>query len=104
MNITSLILGVTFFIAGLLFTMGKIHILLTPWKNMPGEEKEKILIGPLCRNIGCVIVLSGILFMLSGIWGGFREHFFVLSMIIWFVLAGADLMYIEKSGRYQKNE
>ena len=36
---------------------------------MPQEEKDKIKILPLCRNIGKIIVLSGIIFLMKGLMG-----------------------------------
>ena len=66
------------------------------------EEKEKIKIVPLCRNIGEVIALNGLIFLLKGLWSGFENHWFVTAMIAWFIVAGFDLWYIEKSDRYYK--
>lgn len=102
MHVASIFLGVLFMMAGLLFVCGKIHIHLSNWKNMPSEEKEKIDIVPLCRNVGAVIMLSGVIFMIKGLWSGFTGSWFTLTMVAWFMAAGADLLYIEKSRRYQK--
>ena len=101
MNIPCLIFGIIFLVAGLLFVCGKLHIFIGAWKKMPEEEKNKIRIKPLCRNIGSIIMLSGILFLFGGIFATFREHWFVISMIIWLVIAGIDVFYIYKSKRYQ---
>ena len=68
---------------------------------MPPEEKEKIAIVPLCRNIGEIIALNGIIFLLkvfglvfqtTGLWehGGMDDH------------SSFDVWYIEKSQRYRK--
>lgn len=101
MNITCLIFGVIFLIAGFLFAIGKLHVLLAAWKKMPNEEKEKIRIMPLCRNIGLMIMLSGALFLINGFWESFRDRWFALSMIIWLVVAGLDVWFITKSKHYQ---
>ena len=63
---------------------------LSAWKNMPQPEKDKIKIRPLCRNIGEVIALNGIIFLLKGFWSGFSDHWFVGAMIAWLVVAGFD--------------
>ena len=63
---------------------------------MPQEEKEKIKIVPLCRNIGEVIALNGIIFLMKGLWSGFADHWFVAAMIAWLMIAGFDVWYIEK--------
>ena len=102
MNLTCIFFGVIFTIAGFMFAYGKDHIHFSSWKNMPQEEKEKIKIVPLCRNIGEVIVLNGLIFLLKGLWPGFEKHWFVIAMIAWFIVAGFDLLDIEKSDRYYK--
>ena len=60
MDFTCIFFGILFTIAGFVFACGKGHIHLSEWKNMPQEEKDKIKIIPLCRNIGEVIALNGI--------------------------------------------
>ena len=102
MNLTCIFFGVIFTIAGFMFACGKGHIHLSSWKNMTQEEKEKIKIVPLCRNIGEVIALNGLIFLLKGLWPGFENLWFVTAMIAWFIVAGFDLWYIEKSDRYYK--
>ena len=84
-------------IAGFLFACGKGHIHLSAWKNMPQEEKEKIKIKPLCRNIGEVIALNGIIFLIKGLWSGFENHWFAAAMLVWLTVAGLDFWYITKS-------
>ena len=103
MNITCVVFGILFSAAGALFAAGKLHTHLPAWKRMPPEEKEKIRILPLCRNIGEVILLSGIIFLLNGFWSAFRGHWFTAAMIAWLVVAGVDVYLIGKSRRY-KNE
>ncbi len=69
---------------------------------MSPKEKEKLDIMPLCRNIGEVIMLNGLIFLMRGLWADFSEHWFTAAIIAWFLVAGVDLLYIEKSRRYQK--
>lgn len=102
MHFTSIVLGVVFTIAGFLFACGKLHIHLSNWKNMPDEEKEKIDIVPLCHNVGAIITLSGLIFLLKGLWADFTGSWFTITMVVWFIVAALDLLYIEKSRRYQK--
>lgn len=71
-------------------------------KICPPEEKEKIAIVPLCRNIGEIIALNGIIFLLKGLWAGFSDHWFVGAMVAWMIIAGFDVWHIEKSQRYRK--
>ena len=98
LNCTSIILGIIFTAAGFLFASGKLHVHLTSWKNMSPKEKEKLDIMPLCRNIGEVIMLNGLIFLMRGLWADFSEHWFTAAIIAWFLVAGVDLLYIEKAG------
>ena len=101
MDFTCIFFGVLFTIAGFLFVCGKGYIHLSAWKNMPQEEKDKIKIIPLCRNIGEVIALNGIIFLMKGLWSGFSNHWFVCAMTAWLIVAGFDVWYIGKSNRYR---
>lgn len=101
MNFTCIFLGILFCLVGIVFACGKGHIHLSAWKAMPEEEKKKIEIIPLCRNIGEVIALNGEIFLLKGLWSGFSEHWFVCAMIAWLAVAGFDVWYIGKSTRYR---
>ena len=101
MDFTSIFFGILFTVAGCGFACGKGHIHLSAWKNMPQKEKEKIKIGPLCRNIGEVIALSGIIFWVKGLWPGFSGSLFVCAIIAWLLVAGFDVWYITKSDRYR---
>ena len=71
--------------------------------KMMEEEKRKIHIRPLCRNVGMMIATSGIIFLLSGAWYAFRKSGFLWCMVGWMVLSGADVYWIGKSGRYQSS-
>lgn len=102
MDFICVFLGILFTIVGFLFFFGKVHIHLSSWKNMPQEEKDQIKILPLCRNIGEVILLSGIIFLLKGLWADFSNHWFMGSMIAWLVVAGLDVWYMTKSQRYKQ--
>ena len=77
MDYTCIFFGVLFTIGGIVFATGNGHPHLSAWRNMPPEEKEKIAIVPLCRNIGEIIALNGIIFLLKGLWAGFSDHWFV---------------------------
>ena len=103
MNFTCIFFGILFFVAGVLFAAGKLHEQITTWKNMPMEEKHRIKIMPLCRNIGTMIALSGVIFLIKGFCQGFRNQLFVMAMILWLILAGIDLYLIEKKHWYESN-
>ena len=102
MNATCIIFGLLFIAFGILFAMGKLHKIITPWNSLSQQEKDQIAIQPLCVNIGEVIALSGIILLMNGMIPNFKSHWFVISMIAWFFIAGFDLWYIEKSKKFKK--
>ena len=83
MNGACLFLGILFLAAGIYFYSGKAVNHITAWKTMPEEEKRKIHIRPLCRNVGMMIATSGIIFLLSGAWYAFRKSGFLWCMVGW---------------------
>lgn len=104
MNFSCIVFGITFIAAGIIFAIGKWHIHLSAWKNMTEEEKSEINIIPLCRNIGAVIMLGGVIFLLKAFIPAFAGKLFIVFMILWLIGAGCDLAYITKSKRYQNNK
>ena len=101
MDYICIFFGILFTAGGIIFSLGKGHIHLQAWKNMAREEKEKIRITELCRNIGAVIVLNGLIFLTKGFWLGFSTRLFSFAMIAWLIIAGIDVWYISKSDRYR---
>lgn len=103
MKFVCVILGVLFVAAGISFALGKGHIHLAAWKRMSRKEQDRIRIGPLCLNIGEVIALSGVIFLLRGLWPGFESHWFTAAVLAWLLIAGFDVWYIAGSGRYYRS-
>ncbi|MEQ2456621.1 DUF3784 domain-containing protein [Flavonifractor hominis] len=102
MDYICIFLGALFCAGGILFASGKGHVHLSAWKKMSITERERINIGPLCRNVGGMILCNGLLFLLKGCWGGFARYGFLPAMVVWMLAAGADLWYISTRGRYQR--
>lgn len=67
MNFTCLLFGAAFVLFGALFAHGNLHTHLKAWTRMPADEKEKIKIKPLCRNVGGMIAACGGVFLLAGV-------------------------------------
>lgn len=97
-----IVFGALFTIAGFLFACGKGHVHLKDWENMSIEEREKIDIKPLCRNIGEVIMLNGLIFLIKGLCPQFSNYFFITALFAWMIVAGIDVFYIERSQHYYK--
>lgn len=100
MNYSCVFFGLLFIIAGILFACGKLHTHLAAWKQMPEDEKDKIRIRPLCLNIGEVIMLNGVIFLLKGLLAGFTSNCFTIAMVAWMIVAGFDVWYISKSKKF----
>ncbi len=100
MDWTCIIFGLLFMGAGIAFYKGNIHSRTGAWKNMSEDEKATILIEPLCKNIGTMVAICGLFFLMKGLFGWFSGYPFLISMIVWFALCWVDVYYIEKSGRY----
>lgn len=100
MQVVSILWGIIFLVVGILFINGKVHIHLSYWKNLTDAEKKKIKIKALCHNIGKIIILASFIFLINGIFLKAGNNWFVIFMIGWMIIAGGDVWYIEKSGRY----
>lgn len=100
MNFTAVILGILFLACGILIAAGKLHTHLSAWKHMSQQERSKIKVRPLCLNIGEIVMLNGIIFMLKGLISNFTDHWFTLAIVAWMIVAGFDAWYISKSGKY----
>ena len=55
-----------------------------------------------CRFYVCMWKRPYSFLFLEKLWTGFENHWFVTAMVAWFIVAGFDLWYIEKSDRYYK--
>lgn len=100
MDMTSLLFGIIFIITGFIFAFGKVYTRLNGWKYSSQEEKNRVNIDSLCKNVGAMISLSGVIFLLKGIVERFSNSIFIWVMIAWFVIAGLDVWYISKSEHY----
>lgn len=101
MSLTCIFFGGLFILAGILFACGKIHPHLQSWQNMHDDEKAAIRIGPLCRNAGFMIALSGVIFLAHGIFPSFDSQHFFIGMFLWLLVTGCDVCFIERSRCYK---
>ncbi|MCD8301003.1 MAG: DUF3784 domain-containing protein [Clostridiales bacterium] len=101
MNGSCLLFGIIFLIAGFVFLIGKGHEHIKAWQNMTEEEKAKVDIKPLCRNLGGILMLCGAIFLVSGFWAAFKTNCFAWAMLAWMVVTILDVIYIQKSDKYK---
>ena len=102
MNVASTLFGVIFTGAGFLMATGRLLPYLKGWQCLSEEEKDKVDIEGLCLNVGEMIALCGVIFLMNGTIPSFSDHCFIWSALAWFVIAGFDIWYIVKTGRYEK--
>lgn len=101
MNLHCIAFGLIFLVAGIAFFIGIGPNWIKAWREMPMEEKSKIRMNELSKNIGCVFLIASAIFLASGFSPVFLNAAFVWSMVAWFVLTGIDVAFITKSNRYK---
>ncbi len=100
MNFTCAAFGIVFIAFGAGVFSGLIINHMHEWTDLSEEEKSSVRIDALCRNMGVMIMLAGVIFLVSGLFEAFRNSFFLIAMIIWFVVCAVDVYQIEKKQRY----
>lgn len=91
-------------IAGLVFFTGKGAPYIKGYTSMTEDEKKNIDIKALCRNLGVVLMLLAAVLAAAGYSEPFRLNGLRWAMIGWMVLCCADVLYINKSKRYVKQD
>lgn len=68
---------------------------------MTPNERSKVNIKPLCRNVGGVISLAGIILIVAGLWEFFLSEVFLWAMIAWIVVVIFDFAFLMKNKSFQ---
>lgn len=102
MNFTCIALSMALLVTGIIFFTGRGIPRIKAWQNTSQAERDSIDADRLGRNVAVLFLLAGVFILLAGVNMIFRENIFIWCMIGWFVLAGADIYFISKSGRYIK--
>ncbi|MCL1835685.1 MAG: DUF3784 domain-containing protein [Oscillospiraceae bacterium] len=89
-------------VVGVAFLTGKAPVFIKAYRLMPEEEKEKINIKPLCRNLSAAFLIAAAIFGAAGYSEVFRLIYFKWAVVGWLALCCADIAYIGKSKRYIK--
>ncbi len=100
-DILCLVLGVVIIVFGILTATGWLLPHLSSWKAIDAKEKEKIRVAPLCHNIGAMMGVAGVIFILYALITPYTQTAFTLTIGAWFVVAIVDIVYIAKSKRYR---
>lgn len=101
MNLHCIAFGLIFLVMGIAFFIGIGPNWIKSWREMSTEEKSKIRMNELSKNIGCVFLIASAIFLISGFSIEFMNVAFVWFMIAWFVFTGIDVAFIAKSNRYK---
>lgn len=101
MNLYCVVFGLVFLAVGIAFFFGAASHWIKGWREMPKEERDKIRMDKLRKNIGGVFWTAGIIFLVSGFSVSFFNAAFTWCILIWFVLTGIDIAFITKSKRYR---
>ncbi len=94
-------MGVVILVFGLLFFFRKILKYFHFWKKMSPSERSKVNTKPLCRNVGSVISLAGVILIVAGLWEFFLSEIFLWAMIAWVVIVVFDFSYLMKNKSLQ---
>ena len=103
MNITCLVFALLFLVCSFIFFGGRGDLFIPNWKKLSDKEKEEIPLHELSLNMGIVLSICAIILLASGLFEGFRDHFFAIAMVIWLIGAGVDVYFIEKSNNKKKS-
>ncbi|WP_018591298.1 DUF3784 domain-containing protein [Terrisporobacter glycolicus] len=99
--IVLLMFSIMFMIVSYALYTGKALKYMKSYEAMRDEDKEKIKVIPLCRNISVAIFLAAIIFFIAACSLEFRENFFQWFIVIWTIGCAIDLWYINKSKKYE---
>ena len=103
MNLFCILLGIALIVVSYLFWIGKGVKYIRAWEETPIEEKNKVNIGKVGRNIACIFALGSVIFIITGFSPTFKEKAFVWSMIGYLILIGADVYHMGKFKCYKIN-
>ncbi|MCD7708937.1 MAG: DUF3784 domain-containing protein, partial [Clostridiales bacterium] len=103
-KLTILVFGILFIAFGVAIALGKVHTHLKEWKATPQSERDKIAIKPLCRNVGGMISLCGVIFAVKGLFYGIPDRLFLLLMLLWIAAAFIDFWQMGKKGWYIRDD
>ena len=101
MNMQCIVFGLIFLVTGIAFFIGVGSNWIKEWREMTAEEKGKLRMAELGRNVGCVFFAAGAIFLTSGFSPEFMRTAFMWCMIAWFILTGLDVAFITRSSRYE---
>ncbi len=100
MDIGSFVIGILILAGGVYFMTGRAMGRVSGWQALSEAEKAAINIRPLCMNIGGMIAICGIIFLITGINDDFKERFFMWAMLIWMAASVINVYIIEKKQLY----
>ena len=96
------IVSLGLYLIGVYFFTGRAAARIKGYRDMPEGEKKNINIKALCRNISAMFFLAATIFLAAEFSQAFRQGYLKWAMAGWLALGCADVLFINKSGRYVK--
>lgn len=96
------VISLIMFVTGIMFFNTKAKEYINGYKNLSNNEKSKIDIKNLCRNISILFFLSSIIWGLAGYSEVFKRTYLVWSVLIWIVICILNIIIINKFKLYIK--
>ncbi len=100
MDMLCILFAIPVFAVGMAFLQGKALSFSRAWKRVPESEKALVNLPRVNRNLGCIVMLCGIILLACGTIPGLREAALGPLMALWVVVACVDAIFISKSKRY----
>jgi len=94
------IVSLSLYLIGIFFLMGRVASHIKGYQSMPEDEKKNVNIKALCRNLSVILFIAATIFMVAEFSEAFRQDYLKWAMLGWLALGCADVLFINKSGRY----
>lgn len=92
--------SIALFIISIVFFSGKGAAYIKGYRIMPEEEKRRINIKALCKNLGAMLFLAAVIFGIAGCFEVFKTDFLKWAVAGWMALCFADIVFMNKSKQY----
>ena len=91
-------------VLGVAFFTGHAARYIKGYRELPEQEKQGIRIRALLRNVSVMFFAMAGIFAAAALFEAFRLGYLKYALGAWAALVCADVLYIERSGRYVKRK
>ncbi|MEG0284001.1 MAG: DUF3784 domain-containing protein [Erysipelotrichales bacterium] len=93
-------IGLLMFIIAITFYFEIAPKFIKGYQMMSEQEKAGINIKALSQNLSLMFFIVSFIFLVAGYSEDFLENNFRIAMIIWLIICGLDIAYINKSDKF----